>query len=86
MGSLVTVTVAGQTLTTTVQTGGTWTVTPTTIDDGDYQVIATTTDEAGNTATADQTLTVDTVAPVIAIDGATTKTTNDPTPDHHRHD
>ena len=80
VGSTVTVTVAGQTLTTTVQTGGTWTVTPTALADGDYPVTASTTDEAGNSATADQTLTVDTVAPIIAIDGAATKTTNNPTP------
>ncbi len=79
-GSTVAVTVAGQTLTATVQTGGAWTVTPTALDDGTHAVSASVTDTAGNTATAEETLLVDTVAPVIDIDGAATKTINDPTP------
>ena len=45
---------------------GSWALTvPNTddVDDGDYEVVATVTDEAGNVATSTSTLTVDTVDP-----------------------
>ncbi|WP_214958506.1 ice-binding family protein [Arthrobacter sp. ISL-48] len=57
-GTAVTVTVAGQTLTTTVQTGGTWAVTAAPLTEGPYTVQASVTDPAGNTGTATQNLTV----------------------------
>ncbi len=80
IGSTVTVTVAGQTLTATVRTGGTWTVTPSALDDGTHPISATVLDAQGGTATATQSLTVDTVAPVIAIDGPSAVDTADNTP------
>jgi hypothetical protein len=78
--TLVTVTVAGQTLTTTVQSGGTWVVTATTLLDGPHPIVATIADPAGNPGSATQTLTIDTTSPVVAITGGATAFTNDPTP------
>jgi hypothetical protein len=77
--ALVTVTVNGQTL-TTVPSAGAWSVTPPTIANGVYPVTATVTDGAGNASTASQLLTVDTVLPIVIIDGGATVATNDPTP------
>lgn len=54
----VTVTLAGQTLATTVQTGGSWAVTAATLTEGAHTVTASVTDPAGNTGTASQTLTI----------------------------
>ena len=59
-GSIVTVTIAGQVLTTTVQADGSWSVTPTALPDGTYTVIVSVTDANGSTNTAIQMLTVDT--------------------------
>ncbi|HUF83907.1 MAG TPA: cell wall-binding repeat-containing protein, partial [Acidimicrobiia bacterium] len=75
----VTVTVAGQTLTTTVSSGA-WSVTASALIDGTHTVVASITDAAGNTGTATQALTVDTVAPTVTITGGATASTNDPTP------
>lgn len=75
----VTVTVAGQTLTAT-PSGGTWSVTSGLLANGTYPVVATTRDGAGNVGSATQQLTVDTVLPVVTIDGGPSATTNDPTP------
>ena len=47
---------------------------------GTYPVTATVTDGAGNVGRAEQSLTVDTVLPVITIDGGATLATNDSTP------
>ena len=78
-GSPLTVTVAGQTLTTTVQAGGTWSVTPDALADGSYTVGASVTDTAsGKTGTATQALTIDTAAPVVGIDGGASALTNNP--------
>ena len=52
------VTVAGQTLTTTVQAGGTWSVTPTTLAIGSQTVVVSITDPSGNEGTATQTFTI----------------------------
>ncbi|WP_158253229.1 Ig-like domain repeat protein [Cryobacterium sp. N19] len=56
VGTIVTVTVAGQTLTTTVQTGGTWSVMPGPLTVGTNAVVVSVTDPALNTGTASQTL------------------------------
>ncbi|WP_377893577.1 BapA/Bap/LapF family large adhesin [Alteromonas sp. R78001] len=83
-GSTVTLTVtdsAGnvQTLTTTVQTDGTFSVDlPLELAEGEYSVEATVTDAAGNTATDANTGEIDTTAPAIALDAQGTD--NDTTP------
>lgn len=76
---LVTVTVAGQTLTTNPASDGSWSVTPTMLANGTYAVLASTADGAGNLGTASQQLTIDTVPPLITLDGAPTVLTNNPT-------
>jgi len=76
----VTVTVAGQTLTATPSAlDGSWSVTPTILANGTYSVLASTTDGAGNVGSATQQLTIDTVPPLIVLDGAPTVLTNNPT-------
>jgi hypothetical protein len=75
---VVSVTIAGQTLTAT-PSDGTWSVTSALLADGTYPIRASATDGAGNTASATEQLTIDTVPPVIAIVGGTSLTTNDPT-------
>jgi hypothetical protein len=76
----VTVTVAGQTLTATPSAvDGSWSVAPTILANGTYPVVASTTDGAGNVGSATQQLTIDTVPPLITLDGAPTVLTNNPT-------
>ncbi|WP_282145510.1 beta strand repeat-containing protein [Alteromonas stellipolaris] len=83
-GSTVTLTVtdsAGnvQTLTTTVQADGTFSVdVPVELAEGEYSVEASVTDAAGNTATDANTGEIDTTAPAISLD--TQGTNNDTTP------
>ncbi|MBZ2163825.1 retention module-containing protein, partial [Alteromonas stellipolaris] len=83
-GSTVTLTVtdsAGnvQTLTTTVQADGTFSVdVPAELAEGEYSVEATVTDAAGNTATDANTGEIDTTAPDITLDAQGTD--NDTTP------
>jgi hypothetical protein len=79
-GTTVTVTLDSQTLTALVQSAGTWSVVPTALPDGSYGVNAAVTDQAGNQSDAGQVLTVDTVAPALAIRGGADALTNDPTP------
>jgi hypothetical protein len=81
VGAVVTVTVADQTLSGPVQSDGTWSVTPTHLSDGPHVVVMTVSDAAGNQASATQTLTVNTVAPLITITGGTdaTGTSSNPT-------
>jgi Ice-binding-like/Bacterial Ig-like domain/Collagen triple helix repeat (20 copies) len=74
-GAIVTVTVADQTLTCPVQSDGTWSVTPTHLADGPHQVLMTVSDAADNQASVAQTLTVNTVAPVVTITGGAAATT-----------
>jgi hypothetical protein len=74
----VTVTVAGQTLTTNPASNGSWSVNPTILANGTYPVQAQTTDGAGNVGSATQQLTIDTVPPVITLNGAPSVTTNNP--------
>jgi hypothetical protein len=76
----VTVTIAGQTLTATPSSvNGNWSVTPTILADGTYSVLASTIDGAGNVGSASQQLTIDTVPPLITLDGAPAVLTNNPT-------
>jgi Ice-binding-like/Bacterial Ig-like domain len=79
-GTLVTVNVDAQSLTALVQSGGTWSVTPSALTNGTFTVAASVTDPAGNVGEASQALTVDTVAPAVAITGGGTALTDDPTP------
>ncbi len=81
VGSAVTVTVGGQTLTTTVGAGGLWGVSATVLTSGPHSVTASITDASQNVGTATQTLTVDVTAPAVSIDGGATRATNDTTPD-----
>ena len=76
---VVTVTVAGQLLTVT-PSGGAWSVTSAPLANGVYPVVASVVDAAGNTGSATQQLTVDTVLPVVSIDGGPSMLTNDATP------
>jgi hypothetical protein len=79
-GRPMSVTVAGQTLNTTVGTGGVWTVVPTPLTEGDHQVVATISDASQNTTVVDQDLTVDVTAPQVSIDGGPAIWTKDTTP------
>ena len=63
-GTAVTVTIAGQTLTTTVQNDGSWSATAALMPDGSYAVVASITGPLGNTGTARQKLTVGNTTPV----------------------
>ena len=75
VGAVVTVTLADQTLTGTVQSDGTWSVPSGHIGDGPHRVVVTVSDAAGNPASATQMLTVNTVLPVVAITGGVSATT-----------
>ncbi len=77
--SLVTVTVGGQTLTATPSAGA-WSVTSALLVNAAYPVVASVADGAGNPGAASQQLTVDTVLPLVSLDGGPSVTTNDPTP------
>ncbi len=77
--TLVTVTVSGQTLTAT-PTNGAWSVTSAILANATYPVVASVSDGAGNPGSFTQQLTVDTVLPVVTLDGGPFATTNDPTP------
>ena len=76
-GTIVTVALADQTLTGPVQGGGAWSVTAAALPDGPHRVVASVADEAGNPASSTQTLSVDTVAPLVAITGGATARTSD---------
>jgi hypothetical protein len=76
---VVTVTIAGQTLTAT-PSGGAWSVPAGMLPNSTYPVTASVVDGAGNTGNATQQLTIDTVPPSLTLDGGSAVTTNDPTP------
>ena len=76
----VTVTVAGQTLSTTVGAGGAWAVSTTVLTEEPHTVVASSTDGSQNTGTATQVLIVDTHAPAVTVTGGATRATNDTTP------
>ncbi|WP_206363728.1 Ig-like domain-containing protein, partial [Paenirhodobacter huangdaonensis] len=84
-GSTVTLVVTGsdgatQTLTTTVQPDGSYTVdVPANLAEGDYTVTASVKDPAGNTGSADDTGVIDTVAPEISVDAPELSTDATPT-------
>ncbi|WP_455769212.1 Ig-like domain-containing protein [Citrobacter europaeus] len=71
-GQTVTVTLNGQNYTTTVQANGSWSVTVPSADlgsivDGDYTITAAVCDKAGNPASADRDVLVDTTVPKLTI-------------------
>ena len=66
-GSLLILTVDGQSLRTTVAADSTWAVTPTTLADGSYPVVATATDHSGLSGAATQTLVITVPVPVVTI-------------------
>ena len=76
-GAMVTVDLADETLTSEVGGDGSWSVTAASLSDGPHRVVMSVSDAAGNRARLTQTLTVDTVAPGVAIAGGATATTND---------
>ena len=76
---LVTVTIAGQTLTAT-PSNGVWSVPSAILANGTYSVVASVIDGAGNLGSATQQLTIDTVPPVVTIDGGASMPTNNRTP------
>ncbi|MGX1112981.1 hypothetical protein ACSSVW_002388, partial [Pseudoalteromonas sp. MBR-15] len=84
-GTLVTLTItdsAGnvQTVTTTVQADGSWSAeAATALAEGDYTVVATIVDAAGNTGTDTETGTIDVTAPTITIDAPALTNDNTPT-------
>jgi hypothetical protein len=80
LGATVTVTLADETLTGVVQSGGVWSVTAAVLSDGPHRIIMTVSDAAGNSASVTQTLTIDTASPVVAITGGATAMTNDVDP------
>jgi hypothetical protein len=70
------VTLADQTLTGLTQAGGTWSVTAATLPDGPHRVVMSVSDASGNRADFTQTLTVDTVPPVVKISGGAASVAN----------
>ena len=81
-GAVVTVSVDGVTLTGVSAGGGVWSVTyaAAPLGYGVHNVAMTATDPAENVASLTQSLTVDNIAPSIAIDGGAAEATNDRTP------
>jgi hypothetical protein len=76
----VTVTVGGQTLATTADVAGAWTVEPAPLSESSHAVVASVTDAADNTGTVGQILTVDVTVPVLTIDGGPARSTGDTSP------
>lgn len=72
VGRTVTVTVAGQSLSTTVQAGGTWSVTATNLAPGTHTIVARVRDADGNTGFASQDLTVEINPPAVVLGAAST--------------
>ena len=72
VGQTVTVTVGAQTLTTTVQSNGTWSVTAAELAPWNYSIVAKVKDAAGNGATATQTILVEANPAPLAIAAAST--------------
>jgi hypothetical protein len=74
-GTSVTVSLADETLTAVTLANGSFSVTAARLADGPHRVVTAVSDAAGNSATFTQILTVDTVAPAIAITGGATAST-----------
>ncbi|MDW3538174.1 Ig-like domain-containing protein, partial [Escherichia coli] len=75
-GQTVTVTLAGQSFTTTVQADGSWSLTVPAaamgnLPDGAVAITASVTDLSGNTGNTSRTITVDSQAPALSIDPLT---------------
>ena len=79
-GTTVTVTIAGQTMTTLLQANGTWNATPATVGEGTWTVVATAPDPAGNVGSATQALTIATPAPAGSAGPGATGATPSPAP------
>jgi hypothetical protein len=79
-GTSVTLTLADVTLLAVVQSDGTWSVIASALSEGPHRLIMSVSDAAGNPATFTQWLTVDTVAPTVAITGGAIATTSDVAP------
>lgn len=71
-GRSVTVTVAGQTLSTTVQADGTWSVTAANLAPGTHTIVARVRDAGGNTGFASQELLVEINPPAVSLGAAST--------------
>ena len=71
-GRPVTVTVAGQSLSTTVQAGGTWSVTAASLVAGTHAIVVRVGDAGGNVGFASQDLTVEINPPAVALGAAST--------------
>ncbi|MEO6123541.1 MAG: Ig-like domain-containing protein [Ilumatobacteraceae bacterium] len=80
VGSTVVLTINGQTLTTTIAVGGTFSVTALVIPNGNYFAFVTVVDAAGNTGTANQSLTIMAIAPTVNFTNGPAASTNDATP------
>ncbi len=72
IAATVTVTVARQVLTTTVQSDGTWSVTAAALTAGTYDVVASVRDPAGNAGSATQSLTVEVNPSAVVLGSAGT--------------
>ena len=80
VGAPVTVTIGGQTLTTTIAAGGAFSVTAAPLVNATHVVFVTVTDAAGNVGNATQALTILAVAPTVTYANGPTASTNDATP------
>jgi hypothetical protein len=78
-GRILTVTIGGQTM-TVAAAGGAWSVTAAHLADGIYAIDASVSSAGGNPGSGSQSLTIDTVAPVVVLPGGATVDTTDPTP------
>lgn len=68
------------TLSTTVDGSGNWSVPAPSLAEGDYTVTVSVSDAAGNSSSASDTGTIDTIAPTVSIDPSSVALTNDNTP------
>ncbi|WP_166784006.1 beta strand repeat-containing protein [Cryobacterium suzukii] len=80
VGTAVAVTVAGQTLATTVADGGGWSATAGALAEGEHTITVSITDLVGNSGSATQALTHNAKAPTVIFAGGATLTTTDRTP------
>ena len=79
-GETVTVDVFNETLAALVDGAGGWTVDASALADGPHRVVMSVTDAAGNRSGFTQILTVDTVAPIVSINGGANANTTDTDP------
>ncbi|MCG7567688.1 retention module-containing protein [Pseudoalteromonas sp. CnMc7-15] len=68
------------TLSATVDGSGNWSVPAPSLAEGDYTVTVSVSDAAGNSSSASDTGTIDTIAPTVSIDPSSVALTNDNTP------